>query len=68
MRLIDADELLKEVIGMKDGWYTPPEGVRTVEDLIRVAPTVVTSNTVSREQFDGHKTVVGRRLDAGIYF
>ncbi len=68
MRLIDADELLKEVIGMKDGWYIPPEGVRTVEDLIRVAPTIVTSNTVSPEQFDAHKTVVGRRLDAGIYF
>ena len=40
MRLIDADELLKEVVGMTDGWFKPPKGIRSIEDLIRNAPTV----------------------------
>lgn len=37
MRLIDADELLKEVIG---SWLRPPEEWRSVEDSIRNAPTI----------------------------
>ena len=67
MRLIDADELLKEVIGMKDGWFKPPKGVHSVEDLIRIAPAVQVSHTVPPEQFDAHKTPVGARIDAGFW-
>lgn len=40
MRLIDADELLKEVIGIHDGWLRPPEEWRSIEDSIRMAPTI----------------------------
>ena len=40
MRLIDADELLKEVIGIHDGWLQPPEKWRSFEDSIRMAPTI----------------------------
>ena len=40
MRLIDADELLHDVIGMKDGWLRPPKKVLYLEDLIKVAPTI----------------------------
>ena len=40
MRLIDADELLKEVIGIHDGWLRPPEEWRSIEDSIRNAPTI----------------------------
>ena len=40
MRLIDADELLKEVISIRDGWLRPPEEWRSIEDSIRMAPTI----------------------------
>ena len=40
MRLIDADELLKEVIGIHDGWLKPPKEWRSIEDSIRMAPTI----------------------------
>lgn len=40
MRLIDADNLLYNIIGIKDGWLKPPKGVTTIEDLIRMEPTV----------------------------
>lgn len=40
MRLIDADELLKEVTGIHDGWLQPPKEWRSVEDSIRNAPTI----------------------------
>ena len=41
MRLIDADNLLYDIIGMKDGWLKPPKGVTTIEDLIKIEPTVI---------------------------
>ena len=40
MRLVDADELLKEVIGIHDGWLRPPKEWRSIEDSIRNAPTI----------------------------
>ena len=40
MRLIDADALLYEMIGMKDGWLRPPKKVLNLEDLVKTAPTV----------------------------
>lgn len=40
MRLIDTDELLKEVIGIHDGWLRPSEEWRSCEDNIRMAPTI----------------------------
>ena len=67
MRLIDADELLKEVVGMTDGWFKPPKGVHSLEDLIRAAPTVQVPCTVPPEQFDAHKTLIGARIDAGFW-
>lgn len=45
MRLIDADELLAEVIGITDGWLKPPKGWRTYEDSIRMAPTIPNNYT-----------------------
>ena len=41
MRLIDADELLHDVIGITDGWLRPPKKVIKLEDLIRIAPTII---------------------------
>ena len=67
MRLIDADELLKEVIGMKDGWFKPPKGVRTLEDLIHIAPTIEILSNTSSKSFDAHKTAVGARIEAGFW-
>ena len=40
MRLIDADEVLHDLVGMKDGWLKPPKKVLYLEDLIKVAPTI----------------------------
>ena len=40
MRLIDADELLKEVIGIHDGWLRPSKTWQSIEDSIRNAPTI----------------------------
>ena len=31
MRLIDADALLYEIIGIKDGWLKPPKKVLNLE-------------------------------------
>ena len=45
MRLIDADELLKDIIGMEDGWMKPPKGCHSVIDLIKTAP-MPNANTV----------------------
>ena len=40
MRLIDADELLKEVVGIHDGWLRPSKTWQSIEDSIRNAPTI----------------------------
>lgn len=40
MRLIDADELLEEMVGITDGWLKPPKDWKWYEDSVRNAPTV----------------------------
>ncbi len=40
MRLIDADALLEEMVGITDGWLKPPKGWKWYEDSVRNAPTV----------------------------
>lgn len=40
MRLIDADALLKEMVGITDGWLKPPKNWKWYEDSVRNAPTV----------------------------
>lgn len=40
MRLIDADELLKEVIGIHDGWLRPTKTWQSIEDSIKNAPII----------------------------
>lgn len=40
MRLIDADALLQEMVGITDGWLKPPKDWKWYEDLVRNAPTV----------------------------
>ena len=46
MRLIDADALLYDVIGITDGWLKPQRKVRSFEDMIRTAPTVLETDPV----------------------
>ena len=41
MRLIDADTLLYEIIGMKDGWLKPLKKILNLEDLVKIAPTII---------------------------
>ena len=41
MRLIDADALLYEMIGIHDGWFKPPRKVLDYEDLVKSQPTIV---------------------------
>ena len=52
MRLIDADELLKEVIGIHDGWLQPPKEWRSIEDSIRNAPTINSEKELAQEIYD----------------
>lgn len=52
MRLIDADELLKEVIGIHYGWLQPPKEWRSVEDSIRNAPTINAEKELAQEIYD----------------
>ena len=52
MRLIDADELLKEVIGIHDGWLRPPEKWRSIEDSIKNAPTINAEKELAQEIYD----------------
>ena len=52
MRLIDADELLNEVIGIHDGWLQPPKEWRSVEDSIRNAPTINAEQDLAQEIYD----------------
>lgn len=40
MRLIDADALLEEMVGITDGWLKPPKGWKWYEDSVRNAPTI----------------------------
>lgn len=40
MRLIDADALLEEMVGITDGWLKPPKDWKWHEDSVRNAPTV----------------------------
>ena len=40
MRLIDADALLEEMVGITDGWLKPPKDWKWYEDSVRNAPTV----------------------------
>lgn len=49
MRLIDADALLYEIIGMKDGWLKPPKKVLNLEDLVKTAPTINVCDKCGRE-------------------
>lgn len=49
MRLIDADALLYEMIGMKDGWLKPPKKVLNLEDLVKIAPTINPCENCERE-------------------
>ena len=39
MRLIDADELLAQMIGMNDGWFDPRPAYDH-ESLIKIQPTI----------------------------
>ena len=41
MRLIDADALLYEMIGIHDGWFKPPRKVLDYEDLVKSQPTII---------------------------
>lgn len=52
MRLIDADELLKEVIGIHDGWLRPPKNWQSIEDSIRNAPTIDADKELAQEIYD----------------
>ena len=52
MRLIDADELLKEVIGIHDGWLCPSKTWRSIEDSIRNAPTINAEKELAQEIYD----------------
>ena len=49
MRLIDADELLKEVISIHDGWLQPQKDWHSVEDSIKNAPTVYKDKPIKPE-------------------
>ena len=49
MRLIDADTLLYEVIGIKDGWLKPPKKVLNLEDLVKSQPTINPCENCNRE-------------------
>ena len=49
MRLIDADALLYEMIGIHDGWFKPPRKVRDYEDLVKSQPTINPCEDCSRE-------------------
>ena len=40
MRLIDADALLEEMVGITDGWLKPPKDWKWYEDSVRNAPTI----------------------------
>lgn len=52
MRLIDADELLKEVIGIHDGWLRPPKDWRSIEDSIKNAPTINAEKELAQEIYN----------------
>ena len=52
MRLIDADELLKEVIGIHDGWLRPSKTWQSIEDSIRDAPTIDAEKELAQEIYD----------------
>ena len=49
MRLIDADALLYEIIGITDGWLKPPKKVLKLEDLVKTAPTINPCENCMRE-------------------
>ena len=40
MRLIDADALLEEMVGITDGWREPRKDWKWYEDSVRNAPTI----------------------------
>ena len=52
MRLIDADELLQEVMGITDGYLKPPKNWRWYEDSIRNAPTIDARKELAQEIYD----------------
>ena len=52
MRLIDADELLKEVMGIHDGWRRPSMPWQSIEDSIRNAPTINAEEELAQEIYD----------------
>ena len=49
MRLIDADALLYNIIGIKDGWLKSPKKVLNLEDLVKIAPTINPCEGCERE-------------------
>ena len=53
MRLIDADELLAQMIGMNDGWFNPRPAYDN-ESLIKIQPTV----PVIHGRWEGNETCV----------
>ena len=40
-RLIDADELLKDMIGIYDGWIKPKHNWISQEKMLKDAPTII---------------------------
>ena len=52
MRLIDADELLKEVIDIHDGWRRPSMPWQSIEDSIKNAPTINAEKELAQEIYD----------------
>ena len=52
MRLIDADALLYETIGMYDGWFKPPKKVLNFEDLVKSQPTITCDHCPFKEKIN----------------
>ena len=52
MRLIDADELLKEVTGIHDGWLRPSKTWQSIKDSIRNAPTINAEKELAQEIYN----------------
>ena len=65
MRLIDADELLVQMIGMNDGWFDPRPAY-DCESLVRQQPTIDAAPVV-HGRWEEPESESTRLLDKRVY-